>query len=84
MIKLLNGHSLTEKARFQPESMPMVLNERQSTATITVGPAAPEIKVGDWLQDMDEPGAGIVWRVKTVDTQYETKTRTLRLCTGSR
>lgn len=79
MIKLLNGHSLTEKARFQPESMPMVLNERQSTATITVGPAAPEIKVGDWLQDMDEPGAGIVWRVKTVDTQYETKTRTLRL-----
>lgn len=79
MIKLLNGHSLTEKARFQPESMPMVLNERQSTATITIGPAAPEIKVGDWLQDMDEPGAGIVWRVKTVDTQYETKTRTLRL-----
>ena len=79
MIKLLNGHSLTEKARFQPESMPMILNERQSTATITIGPAAPEIKVGDWLQDMDEPGAGIVWRVKTVDTQYETKTRTLRL-----
>ena len=79
MIKLLNGHSLTEKARFQPESMPMILNERQSTATITIGPAAPEIIVGDWLQDMDEPGAGIVWRVKTVETQYETKTRTLRL-----
>ena len=79
MIKLLNGHSLTEKARFQPETMPLNLCERQSTATMTIGPDAPEITVGEWLQDMDEPGAGIVWRVKTVDTQYETNTRTIQL-----
>ena len=79
MIKLLNGHSLTEKARFQPETMPLNLSERQSTATMTIGPSAPEITVGEWLQDMDDPGAGIVWRVKTVETNYNTDTRTLKL-----
>ena len=79
MIKLLNGHSLTEKARFQPESQPMTLNQRQSTTRIVVGPSAPEIIVGDWLQEMDEPGKGIVWRVKSIDDQVETKTRTLVL-----
>lgn len=79
MIKLLYAHSLTEKGRFQPESQPLTLNQRQSTARIIVGPAAPEISVGDWLQDMDEPGAGIVWRVKSIDNQLETETRTIVL-----
>ena len=76
---LLNGHSLTVKDRFRPEAMGLNLNERQSTATLTVGPDAPEIKVDDWLKDDSEPGAGIVWRVKTVDTQYNTETRTISL-----
>ena len=79
MIRLLNGHSLTEKARFQPESQPLTLNQRQSTTRIVVGPSAPEIIVGDWMQDITEPGAGIVWRVKSIDDQVETKTRTLVL-----
>ena len=79
MIRLLEGHSLTERARFQPESQPLTLNQRQSTTRIIVGPAAPEISVGDWLQDMDEPGAGIVWRVKSIDNQLETETRTIIL-----
>ena len=79
MIRLLEGHSLTERARFQPESQPLTLNQRQSTARIVVGPAAPEISVGDWLQDMDEPGANIVWRVKSIDNQLETETRTIVL-----
>lgn len=79
MIRLLEGHSLTERARFQPESQPLTLNQRQSTARIIVGPAAPEISVGDWLQDMDEPGSGIVWRVKSIDNQLETETRTIVL-----
>ena len=79
MIALLNGHSLTKKERFIPESMSLNLAERASTATLTVGPGAPEIAVGDWLQDETEPGAGIVWRVKSVDTQQETKTRTIQL-----
>ena len=79
MIRLLEGHSLTERARFQPESQPLTLNQRQSTTRIVVGPAAPEITVGDWMQDMDEPGAGIVWRVKSIDNQLETETRTIVL-----
>ena len=37
MIRLLEGHSLTERARFQPESQPLTLNQRQSTARIVVG-----------------------------------------------
>ena len=79
MIALLNGHSLTKKERFTPESQPLNLEERKSTTSITIGPAAPEITVGDWLQDETEPGAGIVWRVKTVDNQKETDTRTIQL-----
>ena len=56
MIALLNGHSLTKKERFVPESQPLNLAERASTTTLTVGPSAPEIGVGDWLQDETDPG----------------------------
>ena len=77
MIVLLNGHSLTAKDRFPAEKFALNLSERQSTATITVGPEAPVIGVDNWLLDEDEPGAGIVWRVKSIDTSYETDTRTL-------
>ena len=76
---LLNGHSLAIKNRFQVESMQMTLMERQSTASFTVGPDAPTLAVGDWLKDDEEPGKGIIWRVKTVDTQYDTNTRTITL-----
>ena len=79
MMKLLVTNSLTVRDTFQPESMALNLSERQSTATVTVGPAAPEIAVGDWVQDDTNPGKGIVWRVKTVDTQYDTNTRTIQL-----
>ena len=79
MMKLLTAHSLTVRDTFQPESMALNLSERQSTATITVGPAAPSISVGDWIQDDTAPGKDIVWRVKTVDTQYDTDTRTIQL-----
>lgn len=79
MIALLNDHSLTKAARFQAESFALNLTERGSTATITVGPAVPDITVDDWLLDEDEPGAGIVWRVKAIDTQYDTETRTIQL-----
>ena len=77
MIVLLNGHSLTAKDRFTAEKFALNLSERQSTATITIGPEAPVIGVDNWLLDEDEPGAGIVWRVKSIDTSYETNTRTL-------
>ena len=79
MMTLLEKHSLNPVAQFEPESQPLNLAERASTTTITVGPAAPEISVGDWIRDDTEPGEGIVWRVKTVDEQFDTETRTFQL-----
>ena len=79
MIRILNGHSLQEAGRFSPETMPLTLCERQSQATVTIGPEVPEIAVGAWLQDMEEPGAGIVWRVKTVEKQPLLGSRTLQM-----
>ena len=77
---LLNGHTLTPQTRFTPETMPQTLVDAGvSTASITVGPDAPEIKIDDWLKDDTEPGKGIVWRVKGVDTAFETNTRTIQL-----
>jgi len=77
MIVLLKRGSLEAKNRFRAERFSLSLSERQSTAVITIGPEAPQISVGDWLMDEDDPGAGIVWRVKSMDMVYETDTRTL-------
>ena len=76
---LLSGKSLTKADWFRPERMALNLEERKSTATLTLGPEAPEIQMGAWLLDDEEPGAGIVWRVKTVNIQYDTETRTVTL-----
>ena len=76
---LLKGKSLTAKSRFEPESMSLSLEERNSTATMTLGPEAPTVNIGDWLKDDTEPGKGIVWRVKVVDEDENTQTRTVNL-----
>ena len=78
MIKLLASQNTNDvQAQFRAEKFQLTLRERDSTAVITVGPEAPEISVGRWLQDMDEPGAGIVWIVRSVQTDYRTNTRTI-------
>ena len=77
---LLKGQTLTQKDRFTPESMSVTLVDTGvSTASMTVGPSAPEIALGDWLKDDTEPGDGIVWRVKSVDTAFDTETRTFQM-----
>lgn len=78
MIILSKG-SLTQTGRFAPETMALNLSERGSTATITFGIGTADLAIGDWLQDDTDPGAGIVWRVKTIDTQFNTKTVTVQL-----
>ena len=78
-VILLRKNSLEVLGWFRPETMSLQLSERQSSATLTVGPEAPEIGVGDWMQDDTEPGMGIVWRVRTVDTSYDKATRTVTL-----
>ena len=75
----VSGHELEAVGWFIPETMPLNLEERKSTATLTIGPEAPEIAAGVWLLDETEPGAGIVWRVKSVESQYNTNTRTVQL-----
>ena len=77
---LLNGHTLTPKMIFTPESEPMSLVENGvSTASMALGPDAPEVKIDDWMLDTEEPGAGIVWRVKGLETAFESQTRTVQL-----
>ena len=78
MISVLNSGSVTVKKQFMAEKFALNLAERQSTATITIGPEAGSVSVGDWLRDEEDPGAGIVWRVKSIDTDYATNTRTLQ------
>lgn len=77
MIKLL-GQSLAEETWFQPENMALNLQERASTAQITGGLETP-LQVGDWLLDDQEPGAGMVWRVKTTDSAFSGRTQTATL-----
>ena len=79
MMILLNGHSLTAKNRFMPEKLALQISERQSTATMIIGPEAPGMNVGDWLQCEEGPAKGVVWRVKTIDQQYDKDTRTVTL-----
>ena len=79
MMILLNGHSLAVSDKFQPERLSVNLSERQSTATMTLPSGSPVLSVDDWVQDESGPAAGIVWRVKTIDEQYDRKTRTITL-----
>ena len=79
MIILSRG-SLGQTGRFKPDTFSLNLAERGSTATLTIQKIfAPDLIVGDWLQDDTDPGNGIVWRVKTIDTQYNTGIMTIQL-----
>ena len=78
MIKL-NGHTLAPAEKFEPESFGLNILERQSTATITRSIDEPELQVGDWLLDDEEPGSGIVWRVKIVERNFNGRAYTYTL-----
>ena len=75
---LLNGHSLTPAARVPLEGLSLKLTERDSTATMVPAEMAG-ITDGVWLKDDTEPGAGIVWRVRSIQQAYATKTPTVQL-----
>ena len=75
---LLSGQSLTAARVVPAVSMSVQLKERESTATLT--PADMEgISVGSWLKDDREPGAGIVWRVRSIAQAFHTNTPTVQL-----
>ena len=51
MIRKLSGHSLTTADCFEAERVNLVRSERGSTCTLTLGPDAPVISVGDWIHN---------------------------------
>ena len=79
MLQKLKGHSLETEALFRAEAMGLNLGERDTSATLTLGPDATDIGPGDWVQDLENPGKGIVYRARSVDRQLNTKTRTVNL-----
>lgn len=75
---LLDGHSLTPAQKVPVTEMRLTLNERNSTATMT--PVRMDgIGVNSWVKDETEPGAGIVWRVKGIKTNYANDTTAVDL-----
>ncbi|MBR2697630.1 MAG: phage tail protein, partial [Clostridia bacterium] len=75
---LLSGHSLTPARKVPVEALSLTLKERDSTASMT--PADMEgITTESWFLDDKEPGAGIVWRVRSIGTAYATHTPTVQL-----
>jgi phage minor structural protein len=76
---ILTGQTLTPSTWFTPESFQLQIGEKDSQATLTVGPDAPAVEIGTWLQDDTEPGKGIIWRVKSINTDYKAETRTIGL-----
>lgn len=75
---LLDGNSLTAAGVISPESMSLQLKERETTATFTTE-SAEGIAVGTWLKDDREPGAGIVYRVRSIQQAYNARTQTVTL-----
>ena len=78
MYKLV-GHSLTRGEWFEPESQSLILTERNSTSTITLGPEAPAVGFDEWLLDESPGGDRIVWRVKSLGDTFNTETRSIEL-----
>lgn len=79
MLYKLQKHSLTRTAWIRPETLGTELNERNASATMTLGPEEPEIAAGDWILDTGTPGGQTVWRAKTIEFTPETGTRTITL-----
>ena len=75
---LLSGHSLTPARKVPLESMQLTLEEKNSTATITPADMTG-IGVNSWLKDETNPGAGIVWRVRSIRQAFGNNTTTVYL-----
>lgn len=75
---LLSGHSLTPARKVPLQSLSLRLSERESTASM-VPLSMDGITVDSWFLSDVEPGKGIVWRVRSIQTAYATKTPTVQL-----
>lgn len=79
MLQKLKANSLETEALFRAEAMSLNMGERDTSATLTLGPDATKITPGDWIQDLENPGKGIVYRARSIDRQLNTATRTVTL-----
>ena len=75
---LLSGHSLTPARRVPLEGMGLRLTERDASASMTPADMTG-IDSNSWLQDETAPGQGIVWRVRSIQQAYATRTPTVQL-----
>ena len=75
---LLSGHSLTVARKVPLEALGISLSERESTANMTPADMTG-ITVNSWFQDDTDPGKDIVWRVKSIQQIYGTKTTQISL-----
>ena len=75
---LLSGHSLTQDRKVPLEALSLNLTERDSSANMTPADMTG-IGIDSWFQDDTNPGAGIVWRVKSISQAFATDTPTIEL-----
>ena len=75
---LLSGHSLTPARKVPLEALSLKLTERDSTAAMTPADMTG-IDSNSWFQDETAPGQGIVWRVRSIQQAYATRTPTVQL-----
>lgn len=75
---LLSGHSLSPARKIPLEGLSLQLKERDSTATM-IPADMTGIGVNSWMRDDTEPGAGIIWRVKSISQAYAIRTPTVQL-----
>lgn len=75
---LLEGQSLTRARKIPLEALNIQIKERDSTATMT--PVDMNgIGVNSWVQSEDGPGAGSVWRVRSIRSDILTDTPQVQL-----
>ena len=75
---LLSGHSRTPARKVPLEALSLSLKERDSTATMTPADMSG-IGLDSWFLDDTNPGAGIIWRVSSIQTAFATETPTVQM-----
>ena len=83
MMHMIEPHSLTKTGvPLKLTSMSMDIKERDSTATVTLDDRA-DMSVRDitkmWFYDDDTPGKNLVWRARSLNEAYHTKTPVIQL-----
>lgn len=78
MLILLDGHSLTPKIGLNPDTWAPAIQERDGSGSFTLGPDEPEVIVGEWILDGYTPQAGMVWRIRSIETDFNTGKRTVQ------